>query len=184
MHKHYFRRLTTSDPSVTIQHELGCFPVVDVYELLLINIPGITPAKFYLYYGHDERQALLKAVGERGQVKPGTSIEALLAEYQIKHETDDSMGDVINDFLDAFFVLPNADEMEHLTSSWIDNHRESIVGDLQSRGEWDDIRWFTWPKRIPIPSVDVVQLSYETLQLRAINFPENDHLDVMVVLRD
>jgi hypothetical protein len=207
-YRHYFRRIGVEQKRAIIEHKLGRFPVVDVYELLRIPVPNVTPGpKFYLYYGHDERQALMNAMGEHGQEVPGTLLEPLLYEYGVRWTEDDSLGDVVNDFLDAFFSLPKADEMEHQTSTWVDQHRDRVVKDLKKRGEWDDIRWFTWPNKLitgrpltipaspaPLvitPFVNVEQLSYDSLAVIAApdlgtepgeNNPRQ-FIDVMIVLR-
>ncbi len=78
----------------------------------------------------------------------GTPFEQLLDEYQVEWEDDDSLGDVVNDFLDAFFKPPTVDHLEHKTSKWIDDHRESLIGGLKKRNEWPDIRWVVRPEKL------------------------------------
>lgn len=210
-YRHYFRRVGADQKRAIIEHKLGRFPAVDVSELLAIPLPGMAAMpKFYLYYGHDERQVLLNAMGDRGQVTPGTLIEPLLYEYHLTWGDEYSLGDITNDLLQAFFSLPNSDEIEHATSSWIDSHRDRTVKDLRSRGEWNDIQWFTWPNKMltgrpltipgstpPVvitPLVNVAHLSYDCLEVIAADNlgtmpgPNNTQVprqfvDVMIVLR-
>ncbi|MFN8496351.1 MAG: hypothetical protein U0641_00730 [Anaerolineae bacterium] len=184
---HVFRRLGVEQRRAVIEHNLGRFPVVDVYELQ--DIPAGDPAQpqpvqFFLYYGHDELDSLLRTVGVRVPREVfGTPIEPLLSEYGVKYTDDDSLGDLVNDFLDAFFAAPGADEMDHRTSPWIEAHRDQTVAQTKGRGEWDDIRWASRPVKLVAgapfngttgeatvtitPLVSVEQLSYNALAVTA-----------------
>jgi len=184
VYRRYLKRLK-ADQKVVLEHKLGSFPLVDVYELLPIA-PDLSEnpinEKFYLYYHHEERDRDLLFTEDRGMVRwPwGTPFEQLLSEYNVEWEDDDSLGDVINDFLDGFFKSPVVDHMEHSTSPWINDHRKMLIGELKKRDEWPDIRWVfrphklivglppvgphEWPESFSTPSwVDVIHLSYDAL---------------------
>ena len=208
-YKHYFRRMGTDQRRAIIEHHLGTFPAVDVYELLDIPLP--TPAKntkFLLYYGHDELDALLQAIGERVP-RPllGTPLAQLLPEYAVEWKDDDSLGDVINDFLDAFFNLPAADDIDHQLSDRIkalsDQHDRTIAV-LKQRDEWDDVRLLVRPSKLIVggplavagppaltitPLINVEQLSYDALQVSAaadlgtVGEVAREFIDVMIVVK-
>lgn len=192
-YRRYFKRLRLEQPAL-LEHKLGRFPLVDVYELQTIKITDPQGnqgfAKFYLYYHHEELEALF---AEQMSLFPeiirewGVPFEQLLQEYEVEWEDDDSLGDVFNDFLSAFFKPPLVDHMEHKTSPWIDGHREKTVGELKKRDEWPDIRWGFIPFRLTLasegfkvevspgtnvtvtPRIDVLHLNYDKL----VFFPGN-----------
>lgn len=201
--KRYFKRLRAGQ-AVVLEHELGGLPLVDVYELLSIapTVPSGTPIteKFYLYYHHEERDRDLLYTEDRSLERwPwGIPLEQMLPEYQVEWDDDDSLGDVVNDFLDAFFKPPAVDHIEHKTSRWIGDHRESIISDLKRRDEWKDIRWAFRPEKLvvghvhPFPEpgfhlLNVQHLTYDTL---AVIFPTPPappgpppQIDLMILLR-
>ncbi|MFN8475284.1 MAG: hypothetical protein U0822_24085 [Anaerolineae bacterium] len=220
-YRRYFRRMDAEETLLVIEHDLHRFPLVDVYRLEPLVVPPDlipTPASgtrptapqntpFFLYYGHNELDALqqqplfTKRLPRRVL---GTPWELLLTEVGVQYNDDYSLNDVINDFLDAFFKAPGADEMDHMVSKWIDDHRDSrTVATLKQRGEWDDIRWAVLPRKLAdglalvpgndqvqqIVGVDIVHLSYDTV---AIQLPANAlqpagqpgrFLDLMILLR-
>ena len=200
-YRRYFRKLDPDETFVLLEHGLGRMPLVDVYQLLPIEVTLAAPApptntKFLLYYGHEELDLLQgvvtgKRVPRRGL---GTSWERFLQEFKVKYEDDDSLRDVINDFLEAFFNLPIASEMDHQQSDRIKDYvnRDRTVADLKKRDEWDDIRWLFLPQQLDIggpppngggrPRVDVIHLSYDTLMVKVDPAPLNG-LDCMLILR-
>ena len=221
-YRRYFRRMDTEQTLLVLEHGLHRFPLVDIYRLEPIVVPADlrpTPANgqrpadalttpFFLYYGHGELDLLQQQAlfGNRRLPRRslGTPWEMLLTEVGVQYEDDDSLNDVLNDFLDAFFKPPATDEMEHNVSRWIDEHRDNrTIADLKRRDEWDDIRWAVLPRKLavgqalgvgdqgegapPIVSIDVIDLSYDTL---AIQLPQNlqnrqngQPLDLMILLR-
>lgn len=163
-YRRYFKRLKIEQPAL-LEHKLGRFPLVDIYQLMPIPVtaaqevgkPAATPTfvKFFLYYGHEDLEALLpKAMNEYPELirEWGVPLEQILQEYEVVWEDDDSLGDVFNDFLSAFFKPPLVDHMEHKTSPWIDGHREKTVSELKQRDEWPDIRWGFIPVRLTVGS--------------------------------
>jgi hypothetical protein len=212
-YRRYFKRLEANQ-IVVLEHKLGRFPLVDIYDLLSIDMRVIAnepriPEKFYVYYHHEERDRDVLYTRDRGATRwPwGTPIEQLLLENQVQWEDDDSLGDVVNDLFDAFFKPPFVDHMEHRTSKWIDDHRESLIGDLKKRDEWPDIRWVVRPHKgegrlvVPLPAApvpdnreipiqptiyypEVEHLSYDALSLKLANVrPADAIVDLMILLR-
>jgi hypothetical protein len=201
VYKRYFKQLK-SGKTIVLEHKLGRFPLVDIYELKEILEPfdgsesGI-PEKFYLHYHHEERDRDKLFTEDRGEERwPwGVPIEQLLKEYDVKWEDDDSLGDVINDFLDAFFKPPTVDHIGHKLSLWIEEHKEKTIRYLKKRDEWPDIRWVTLPEKIvlmsgvptspagattPDISISVTHLGYDTLSFK--NVSDSD-IDLMILLR-
>lgn len=222
-YRRYFRRMDTEQELLILEHGLHRFPLVDVYKLEPIVVPADlrpTPASgtrentpletpFFLYYGHGELDLLQQATLFRNRRLPrrslGTPWELLLTEVGVQYEDDDSLNDVINDFLDAFFRLPATDEMDHHVSRWIDEHRDNrTIADLKRRDEWNDIRWVVLPRKLIVGQalirnndnqpdsqtvgIEVIDLSYDAL---AIQLPadrlgqqaNNRPLDLMILLR-
>lgn len=211
-YRRYFKQMEPGD-TIVLEHKLGRLPLVDVYELRSI-LPEPAdgdpiPEKFYLYYHHEERDRDELFTQDRGRARwPwGVPIEQLLTEYQVVWEDDDSLGDVINDFLDAFFAPPT-DHITHRTSPWIDEHRGRTIDELKTRDEWPDIRWAFRPYKLIVgspvyvsgteedgslvmltPWVSVVHLSYDTLEITAADplldegGSELETIDLMILLR-
>lgn len=193
-YRRYFRRADSAEEGYTLlEHGLGRFPLVDVYQLLDITVPSSISStndnqvtKFLLYYGHEELDLLQQNTSTRRLPRRllGSAWEPILAEYNVQYQDDDSLEDVFNDFLDAFFKLPAADEMAHQVSKWINDHRDNrTIADLKKRGEWDDLRWVVLPQKLlvggaPIlpPSgtapppvlnqMDVIHLNYNTTAIK------------------
>jgi hypothetical protein len=210
-YRRYFRKMDkTEETFILLEHGLGRYPLVDVYQLLPILVPtpilpqgAATQTKFLLYYGHEELDLLQTNLTSKRLPRRtlGNAWEPLLAEYQVQYTDDDSLEDLFNDFLDAFFKLPAADEMDHQVTKWIDDHRDKrTVGELKKRGEWDDIRWVVLPQKIvvggppaiqntdgsmPQNPLDVTHLSYNTLAVRyGVNIQTSPtNVDLMIVLR-
>lgn len=205
-YRRYFKRLKV-DQKVVLEHQLGRFPLVDVYELLPVSSVGANAtdqkSTFYLYYHHEERDRDVLFTEDRGMKRwPwGIPLEKILQEYHVQWDDDDTLGDVVNDFLDAFFKPPEVDHMEHRTSIWINDHRKEIISDLKSHDEWPDIRWVVKPHklivgRVPgnanIPSealwwIDVVHLSYDALEVAVTGTDAPGQqpplVDLMILLR-
>ncbi len=218
-YRRYFRRMDTESTLLVLEHGLHRFPLVDVYRLKPIAVPadlqptpasGTRPATvqeipFFLYYGHTELDMLQQSLFDPPRRLPrrvlGTPWELLLTEVGVQYDDDDSLNDVINDFFDAFFKAPAADEMDHMVSRWIDEHRDNrTIANLKQRDEWDDIRWAVLPRKLGtgqvlgiggttdlVAGIDVIDLSYDTL---AIQVPANvvpkeksQFLDLMILLR-
>ena len=225
-YRRYFRRMDAEETLLVLEHGLHRFPLVDVYRLEPIQVqPDLlpTPASgkrletpqttpFFLYYGHTEldllqQQPVITPPKRLPRRVLGTPWELLLTEAGVQYNDDFSLNDVINDFLDAYFKAPAADEMDHMVSKWIDDHRDNrTIGNLKQRGEWDDIRWAVLPRKLAdglailagndrvqqVVGVDIIHLSYDTL---AVQIPSNAQiqpapagqqpqcLDLMILLR-
>jgi hypothetical protein len=205
VYKRYFKRLEINQ-TVILNHSLGRFPIVDLYELLPIPLnltTGPVTTAFYLYYGRIESDSDKLYTKDRGGERSpwGTPFEQVLNEYGINPEDKHTLNDVLNDFLQRFFDSRYVDDgIDYKNSKWIDEHKGTTVGDLRRQGEWNDIRWVVRPQKIgfgPIPpetapalatdgtakaagprTVTVDHLSYNRLALTA-----KGEINLMVLLR-
>ncbi len=162
-YRRYIKRFTEDDDVVLLEHGLGRYPLVDVYELkeligltndgkILEECPELEldTCKLFVYYGHREaeRYGLMGNV-YRQKIKIGVPLEVFLAELSVDYEDDDTLGDVLNDMLDAFMEDPN-DEITHCRSDWIE---ESVkdrrkVEELKQADEWADIKVALLPVQV------------------------------------
>lgn len=160
-YRRYIKRFTEEDDVALLDHELGRYPLVDVYQLLevvglthdrkiLQECPELETCKLFVYYGHREaeRYGLMGNIHRR-KIKIGVPLEQFLTELVVQYEDDDTLGDVLNDMLDAFMEDPN-DEITHCRSAWIE---ESVkdrrkVQKLKEADEWADIKVALAPQQI------------------------------------
>ncbi len=144
-----------------LDHNLGRYPLVDVYQLmalfnkennkeLLEECPKLEDCKLFVYYGHREaeRYGLMHNINRR-KIKIGIPLEPFLTELAVQYEDDDTLGDVLNDMLDAFMEDPN-DEITHCRSDWIEESVKDrrTVQDLKVADEWDDIKIALAPQQV------------------------------------
>jgi hypothetical protein len=136
---------------VLLRHELGRFPLVDVYELHEVVDPvlakrakqkrDLSGCKILFYYGHADADALgLRERVGRERVGIGIPFEEVLHELAVKYEDDDQIEDVLNDMWDAFMKDPN-DEIKHCTTDWVDEccGERRTVAELKEADDWDDL---------------------------------------------
>lgn len=152
-YRRYIKRFTEEDDVALLDHALGRYPLVDVYKLMEVvgltndrkilgECPELETCKLFVYYGHreSERYGLMGNIHRR-KIRIGIPFEQFLAELAVQYEDDDTLGDVLNDMLDAFMQDPN-DEITHCRSAWIE---ESVkerrkVQELKEADEWPDIK--------------------------------------------
>jgi hypothetical protein len=151
VYRRYHKRFSKEVPTAFLEHKLGRFPLVDIYEMMEVSPEIVTsgletsdgnPAKFFLYYHHEESDRFkLDVKVYRDRAKLGIPLEAALTEYGVEWEEDDTLQDVRNDLWDKLFALPN-DEISHVSSPWIEEKciERSKVGELIENDEWQDIR--------------------------------------------
>jgi len=151
VYRRYHKRFSKEVPTAFLEHKLGRFPLVDIYEMMEVS-PEIgasgletsdgNPAKFFLYYHHEESDRFkLDVKVYRDRAKLGIPLEAALTEYGVEWEEDDTLQDVRNDLWEKLFALPN-DEISHVSSPWIEEKciERVKVGELKENDEWQDIR--------------------------------------------
>jgi hypothetical protein len=203
VYRRYIKRFTPDLEKALLTHELGRFPLVDVYELLPVtNREGFQECKLLFYYGHaDADDYGLWVRVYRDRVPLGLPLEQLLAELGVEYEDDDTIEDVINDMWNAFMEDPN-DEIEHCTTPWVDEccGQRRTVQELKDADEWADLYVAIRPRKCgkgadmmptedgALPpftcQVEVTQVNYDTLHIQAQGLTENTPpLDLMFLLR-
>jgi hypothetical protein len=169
IYRKYYRRFTSKITSAFIEHKLGQFPLVDIYELMPFpSIPLPTPpeddsdtatstdlAKFVLYYEHEDLGMLGLEVQTLGgdRKKIGIPLKKALMEYGVKWEEDDSLDDVRGDLWNKISNPPNS-AISHASSPWIKKKcDEGVTAErIMRKGEWDDIYLALMPAKCSNPS--------------------------------
>ena len=209
-YRRYIKRFTADLDKVLIHHNLGRFPVVDVYRLeTMVEDPDgqFSHCKLFFYYGHaDAENYGLAHHVYREKVKLGLQFGPLLDELGVEYEDDDTIEDVLNDMWDVFMQDPN-DEIDHCQSPWVEEccGKRRTVADLKKADQWSDLYVAILPKRIlagdsvcgretgqtgpggdfPQPcKATVIQVNYDTLFIEIEELSEDDPpLDLMILLR-
>lgn len=164
-----FKRFTANTPTTFIYHNLGQFPIVDIYPLApvpkkVMQSPDIEPSddkpiKFFLYYHKEEADKFtLKAQVYRQQIELGVPLAAILTEYGVQWQEDDTLEDVRNGLWAKLFSGEN-DTITYASSPWIKEQiiERSTIKQLINGGEWQDIRLVFLPHKY---NVTFAQLNY------------------------
>ena len=152
------------EPAV-IEHNMGHYPLVQVYELQqLFAVEPTTPAgqeppfqwdkvKFLVYYGtkRDPMAELLRTESS-DWFYWGDSLSVWLDQVEVTPALSQNFDDLLNDFWGKMFD-PGLEQDEFKSESfghtpyvqrWIDD--DKTVGDLVKGGQWEDIRVAVRPK--------------------------------------
>lgn len=158
-----FKDVKLDDGEVVIEHKLGAYPLVDVYQLNYFRVIASedehvyeTFTTFYLYHSSESK---IRFRPEELPNVPSVSVEIdppdghpyripfyrMLELYNVPYDDDSSVDDLETSFWRAFFADPNDkfDDDQFCHSPWFDRCcRDSrSVGYLKKRNEWDEI-WF------------------------------------------
>ncbi|NDJ19012.1 hypothetical protein [Myxacorys almedinensis] len=193
-----------------VEHKLKAFPLVDVYQLdyfkVVCSEDGNKPyaewVTFYLYHSSEKRIRLedgtsipIEPIGGTHPYK--VPFKDLLEQYHVKYTDNSSLGDLETEFWKAFFTPPNDDfdDDQHCHSPWFDRCcRESkTVGELKSRGDWDDLwlqmrprKTINYPEPVvtpqptpgtePLPTpaptqIQIAHFDYDTLGITLLSEP-------------
>lgn len=187
-----------------VNHKLKAFPLVDVYQLDYFQVvcsedgnnPYLEWVTFYLYHSSEKRIRLEDARSIPIEPTDGThpykiAFKDMLDRYDVKYNDDSSLGDLETEFWQAFFRAPNDefDDDQYCHSPWFDRccRENKTVGDLKSRGDWDDL-WFamrprktvnysppaagTSPIVTPAPTqIQVSHFNFDTLGIKLLSEP-------------
>lgn len=180
---------------VLLEHNLGRFPLVDIYELKNVTdvaadeakgIIDLTSYNILLYYGHEDSDKYkLYSKVYKDRVPMGYPLEQLLDELQVEYEDDDTLRDVINDLWTAFLKDPN-DEIEHTETPWIKKcfEKRCTVAHLKKADEWPDIYVAIKPIKPSASIATVTHVNYNTLNIEITDWQATgDNLDLMFILR-
>jgi len=209
--RRYIKQFTPDVNEALLVHDLGQFPLVDVYELLPVATAGdqqFAACKVLFFSGHADADNLgLRVRVYRDRALRGIIFERLAAEIGLQYTDDSSIADVVDDFWTQFMLDPN-DEIEHCQTPWIDDccERNRTVGELKKSGDWDDLYIGVNPRKCglgaplmqgdqgavqqPTCRVRVSHVNYDTLHVFAdpSNWPttatgQPAPLDLMLLLR-
>jgi hypothetical protein len=155
-----FKRLTKDKESV-INHDLCACPLVDVYQLDYFEVVCADGeakenkfVNFYLYHSDEKKQKSATA-GERRSIviEPTDGTQAfkipfakMLKMVGVHPDDGESLGDIVTEFWEAFFKLPNNDQFDpdqYCHSPWFEKccGEQRSLATLKQRGNWDEI-WF------------------------------------------
>lgn len=144
VYRRYIKRFTKEEgmKQVFLEHDIGRFPLVDLYELLTVtNVEPHETCKVLFYYGHEDRDKYSLDVSYgRDEHQLGLRFEAFLQELGIRYDGDDAISDVVQDMWTAFAKEPN-DEIEHCQTDWIDGccRENKTVDELKRADQWEDL---------------------------------------------
>jgi len=155
---------------VLLHHNLGRFPLVDIYRLDDVATIDNQPCKILFYYGHadsDKYELYVQVYRER--VPLGIPFEQALAEDGVEYEDDDTIEDVLNDLWDALGKDPN-DEIGHCTTEWVNKccGERRTVRNLKIADQWNDLRLAIRPLKAEPENanVGVMHVNYDTLYIK------------------
>lgn len=171
-YRQLFRVLKLNEWSV-VQHDLGRSPMVELFQLEYFKVvcaqddeATVSWVNFYLFHSSEKR---LRVKTDGGTVSLDLQPEEgpaykipwrdLLETYQVPYTAGSGLGDVETEFWKAFFASPNEefDNPQYCHSPWFERccREERTVGDLKSRGDWDDLLFQVRPLRtvnLPTPA--------------------------------
>lgn len=175
----YHKRFAKDIPRAFLHHELGRFPLVDIYGLWPVSDEVTTstevessdgsPVKFFLYYHHEETDKFgLNVKVYRERVPLGLPIATVLDEYSVEWEEDDTLQDVRNDLWDRLFAQPN-DEISHASSPWIEEKsiERLTIRELIENDEWPDIRLAFRPQKLEAMVMPFIHREAERAEVAA-----------------
>jgi hypothetical protein len=177
VYRRYFKRFDDISAEQFLRHDLGRFPLVDVYEMRPVIGPkpqdqpsaAMRRAKLLFYYGHvdvDLFDLRLRVGSERRPL--GVPFWQALAEAGVEYDDDDTIEDVLNDLWTALSADPG-DEIDHSTTPWVDQNcgNRRTVRQLKDADQWNDLRLAFRPVRAPIVPVAITHVDYGTLHVSA-----------------
>jgi hypothetical protein len=157
-YRRFIKRFTPELDKVLLHHDLGRFPLVDIYRLEPVvgekasdNIrEQFGHCKLLFYYGHADADNFgLSNQVYREKIRLGLPFGPLLDELGVEYEDDDTIEDVLNDMWDAFMQDPN-DELDHCQSPWVEEccGKRRTVADLKKADQWNDLYVAILPLRV------------------------------------
>jgi len=203
-YKRIFKRLEKKDVPEIVNHGLGLFPLVDVYQLDYFEVVcGDHEDKenkfvnFYLYHHPDEielkstkttgpKKIIIESTQE-GQYVFSISFETMLKELEIDYSDErQSIGDLVSQFWEELFKAPSDqfDPDQYCNSPFFEKccGDNRSIGMLKQRKNWDNLRFQMRPRKtinFPYPGVGNPPINPAATEWKA-GFPNNlevVHLD-------
>jgi hypothetical protein len=197
-HMRYFKEIEAPVKPVIIEHNMGKFPVVNVFELTTLegvySEPGTeseaTQVKFLVYYAGATDRAARKLITKGTEEKHwGDPLTFWLELFGMNVTPTQAFADVLNDLWDKMFDTDDAQDhfdqgkfghTSYIQKEMLDKNR--TVENLRAGGFWDNLRVAIRPQLLSPNqgegSVQVFHISHKVLEVQV---PEP--MDLMVVLR-
>ncbi|MDQ4025428.1 MAG: hypothetical protein M3217_08055 [Actinomycetota bacterium] len=197
VYRRYIKRFAGTEgmKEVFLEHGIGRFPLVDVYELLTVtDRRPHDRCKVLFYYGHEDRDTYsLDVAYGRDEHQLGLRFEALLQELGVSYDGDDAIADVVQDMWTAFAKDPN-DEIEHCQTDWVEGccRENKTVDELKRADQWDDLYVAIKPRKCEltcgVPAIHewaaVVEERRESWQKSIRELKKRESRDVEDVIRE
>jgi hypothetical protein len=159
-----FKRLRKNE-QVVLKHNFDGLPLVDVYQLDYFEVICAEGEEkedrenkfvnFYLYHTDEREQKSTLSTGPKkinieptdGKHEPfKIRFDRMLAEVGVKPTETQSLGDIVTEFWDALFSMPNCDQFDpdqYCHSPWFQKccGENRSYAQLKARNNWDEI-WF------------------------------------------
>lgn len=178
-YRRVFKRLRVGEQGI-IKHELGVFPLVDVYRLEYFPVVARYDdekqerwVNMFLFHTSDQRISKPSPVLIQESRGPNFRIplETVLHEYGVQYTDDASVGDLITELWKAIFSDPNDrfDENQFAHSAWFERccSDDRSVGDLKRAGSWNDLFLKVKPRKtINYPAIDWAWLQQAQAETR------------------
>lgn len=186
-YKRIFKRLEKKDVPEIVNHGLGLFPLVDVYQLDYFEVVcGDHEDKenkfvnFYLYHSDEtelrsatatEKRKIIIETSEEGQYVYKVKWTDMLKDLGVTYTPSQSIGDVVTEFWQALFKKPNDkfDVDQYCNSPWFEKccGENRSMSQIQQRDNLDEL-WFQMRPR------KTINFPYpEPINPRPANFPNN-----------
>jgi hypothetical protein len=190
-----FKELKLNEESI-VEHKLGACPLTDIYQLDYFHVVASEDdhifeafTTFYLYHAGESK---IRFRPEESPTAPAIAVEidpsdgyayripfeTMLNLYNVDYTDDSSLGDVENDFWQAFYSAPNDefDDDQYYHSPWFDRccREGRTVKYLRGRREWDDIYFQVRPRKtVNYPTDPVTQTGGITIAPSPTRSPSN-----------
>ena len=205
-----FKRLRKNE-QVVIKHNFNNFPLVDVYQLDYFEVVCADGdekddrenkfVNFYLYHSDEKELRAVPPPDKRkitieptdGKHQPyKIKFDRMLDFVGVKPSDNESLGDIVTEFWEALFGMPNCDQFDpdqYCHSPWFEKccGENRSYAQLKQRDNWDEI-WFqmrprktiNFPSPLKVPgespvvfpnNVEVVQLDFDKVGVELLSDP-------------
>lgn len=208
VYRRYIKVFDSTVNEVFLEHQLGRYPLVDVYELLPVigenpkgDVIGFEDCKLLVYYGQKDAQDFdlwLKVYRDKKML--GIPLEQFLNELGVGYENDVILEDVINDMCRELMKDPN-DEIKVCLTPWIEDkcNKKRTVYELDKAGQWSDMSIAIKPRKCgkgadlnlveggtvqePTCLSEVTHVNYDCLHIQSHGLSGDEKLCCMFLLR-
>jgi len=213
LYQRYFKQVKSANNTFVIEHNMGRYPVIDLYELGSFgtledgmiaggsskegNGGGASASnlRFFVYYaGRRDPAAEMMVTETVDRFYWGDALSDILERLGLIVQPTQLFDDVLNDmwgnFFDPGFLSDNFDRIKYGHSAYIDEAMlDSTVDDLRKAGRWDDLRLATRPHQIAAPvlgdevHVEAFHIHQNATEFQVMRAGDAADADLMVILR-